>query len=100
MEKREEVIKNYLKEKVGLNEYRIEQEYSGLHQYNDIEEEFTGYILHGWSKDRLLTIQGYNAKILSEEFPLSILGAYNYLIYLREKPEEALEKLKKGLPRW
>ena len=29
---------------------------------------------------------------------LNSLGAYNYLIYLRENPNEALASLKAGLP--
>lgn len=42
---------------------------------------------------------GYYASKLVEEFPLSPLGAYNYLIYLREDPEHALANLKAGLPK-
>ena len=42
---------------------------------------------------------GYYASKLVEEFPLSQLGAYNYLIYLREDPEHALANLKAGLPK-
>ena len=36
---------------------------------------------------------------LVEDFSLSPLGAYNYLIYLRENPQNALADLKAGLPR-
>lgn len=94
------IIKNYLKEKLHLNEYRCEQECQGIHRYDDIEQEFVDYILNKWNEDQLIEVEGFTAKILHEEYPLSILGAYNYLIYLREKPQEALENLKKGLPRW
>ena len=42
-------------------------------------------------------IEGYSAKRLNTEYPLSILGAYNYLIYLREDLQNALKDLKNGL---
>ena len=41
---------------------------------------------------------GYYASKLVEDFPLSPLGAYNYLIYLREDPQNAIADLKAGLP--
>lgn len=41
----------------------------------------------------------YTARELVLHYPLSILGAYNYLIYLRTNPTQALEDLKNGLPR-
>ena len=43
--------------------------------------------------------EGYTARDLAFHYPLSILGAYNYLIYLRTNPTQALEDLKNGLPR-
>lgn len=94
------IIKDYLKDKCGLNEYRSEQEYQGLHKHKDLEEEFISYILDKWNEDKLIVVEGYNAKELNEKYPLSMLGAYNYLIYLRKNPEEAKENLRKGLPRW
>ena len=44
-------------------------------------------------------IAGYTAVKLFRNYPLSEIGAYNYLVYLRERPEEALDDLKNGLPR-
>lgn len=44
-------------------------------------------------------IRGYSARDIYEKTYLTEIGAYNYLIYLEENPEQALENLRKGLPR-
>lgn len=95
------IIKEYLKNHIGLTEKRVIQEYDGLCVYSDIESEFAFYIKNGWIDNKIewLTIEGFTAKQLHEQYQLSELGAYNYLIYLREEAKEALEFLKKGLPR-
>lgn len=100
MRDNEYIIKKYLREKYFLNEYRSEQEYQGLHKYSDIEQEFVNYILDIKNDNDFITVEGYTAKKLCEQYPLSILGAYNYLIYLRENKNEALINLENGLPRW
>ena len=58
------IIKNYLKEKLHLNEYRCEQEYQGIHRYDDIEEEFVNYILNKWNEDQVLQQKYYMKNIL------------------------------------
>ena len=45
-----------------------------------------------------IKVEGLTAQHLATNYPLSALGAYNYLIYLREMPEIALADLKAGLP--
>lgn len=45
-----------------------------------------------------IKVEGFTAQHLATNYPLSALGAYNYLIYLREMPEKALADLKAGLP--
>lgn len=97
----ERVIREYLKGNMKLSEKRISQEYAGLKKYQDIESEFAFYIENGWDgkKTDWISIEGFTARELHEKYPVSVLGAYNYLIYLREEPEEALEFLQKGLPR-
>ena len=94
------VIKEYLNN-MGLSEKRVLQEYYGLKDHPDIAGEFAFYIENGWDtkKSDWITIEGFTARQLNEQYPLSALGAYNYLIYLREEPKEALGLLKKGLLR-
>lgn len=94
----EKIIKEYIKKNNNLNEYRANQDYNELHKFTDIEEEFVYYVQFGWKSD-LLYVEGFTAKKLHEEYPLTVLGAYNYLVYLREEPKEALNNLNKGLPR-
>lgn len=95
-----QIIKEYLIQKIELNDYRAEQEYLGLHRYEDIEQEFVNYILNKQERKKCIEVEGYTAETLHKQYPLSILGAYNYLIYLRENPKEAMLNLEKGLPRW
>lgn len=99
MKSHKTMIQRYLMEQLNLNEYRAKEEYKNLHRHADIEQEFANYIL-GKEEESYIKVEGYTAKDLHENYPLSILGAYNYLISLREEPEEALQLLKEGLPRW
>lgn len=50
--------------------------------------------------DNGIIVEGYSAKSLKEKVgnKLSDLGVYNYLIYLRENPDEAKQNLDAGLP--
>ena len=47
----------------------------------------------------LKNLCGYTAETLHRDYNLSPLGAYNYLVYLKEDPNNALTDLKAGLPR-
>ena len=95
------IIKEYLKNHMELSEKRILQEYDGLREYPDIENEFAFYIENGWDDKKVdwIVVEGFSARQLNEQYPLSVLGAYNYLIYLREEVDEAKKFLKQGLPR-
>lgn len=42
-------------------------------------------------------IRGFSAQDIYEKMYLTEIGAYNYLIYLEENPEQTLENLRKGL---
>lgn len=100
MKNNEGIIKKFIKKENNLNEYRATQEYQEIHKFSDIEEEFVFYIENGWKEEtKLLKVEGYHAKQLFENYSLSILGAYNYLVYLREDPVHAIDFLNKGLPR-
>lgn len=71
-----------------------------LDRHPDILEEFIKWIqTKQYPVHDAICVQGYTAQTLSERTYLHPVGSYNYLIYLREKPEEALNKLKQGLPR-
>lgn len=91
-----------MKERFRLNQKNAVKTLSGLQRYPDIYAEFSAAMTGAgfcFPEENLVTVEGYTARMLHENFPLSELGAYNYLIYLRESPQEALSDLKKGLPR-
>lgn len=68
-----------------------------LSRHKDIFDELFNYARTDklCKKDGTKTVvEGYTAEDLYNNYSLSVLGAYNYLIYLREEPEEALQNLK------
>ena len=84
------------KEKIALSYYEK------FNQYEDIVNEFANCISgkqFNYS-DNGIVVEGYSAKSLKEKVgnKLSDLGVYNYLIYLRENPNEAKKDLAAGLP--
>lgn len=91
------IVNNY-----KYSEKRAEKMVMQMASHIDIFEEFSNYMRIGKfrKKDRSQTqIEGYTAERLCNEFNLSPLWAYNYLVYLREDSKNALADLKAGLPR-
>lgn len=99
--KKRALITTYLKEKYGYTDQRAAEAIQYLNQQQEIAVEFVYYIEHGdFIPEKYASIySGYTAKRLKQEISLSELGAFNYMVYLKRKPEEALANLKKGLPR-
>ena len=98
--KRDTLIKNYLLEDCDMSNQRAENALKKLSSHIDILIEFYFYVKNRRFKEfSPITVKKISAKQLVDTTYLSPVGAYNYLIYLRESPKEALEDLKKGLPR-
>lgn len=95
---RREQIKNYLIAECSLSERRAGMTISKLARHKDIYLEFSEYVAKRTFPEAGLSVAGYTAETLNQSYPLSPLGAYNYLIYLREMPDKALADLKAGLP--
>lgn len=95
---RREQIRNYLLSDGGLSERRADMAISKLARHKDIYLEFSEYVAKKAFPEEGISVAGYTAEVLNQNYPLSPLGAYNYLIYLREMPEKALADLKAGLP--
>lgn len=91
-------IRNYLLSDGGLSEKRADDSIAKLARHKDIYLEFVEYVAERKFPENGIIVSGYNAETLHDSFPLSPLGAYNYLIYLREMPGRALADLKAGLP--
>lgn len=98
----EAMLCRYIMQKYGYSEKRAKAMVSKMVLYPDIFEEFFHYACVGkfQKEDRTQTVvYGYTAEKLNREYDLSPLGAYNYLVYLKEEPQRALKDLKDGLPR-
>lgn len=93
-------VLRYLREDEKMTDKVAFQILAKLERHPDILEEFREWI---GSKEfpggTAIAIEGYSAERLVKSTYLRPVGAYTYLIYLREKPKEALEDLKRGLPR-
>jgi hypothetical protein len=85
----ERVIK-ILKQHYKYTDKNIEKQLEQFKKHPDILNEF----LEVYGLDYPIEVEGLTARNLYENFNLSLLGAYNYLIYLREEPEEAKKDLK------
>lgn len=94
-------VLDILKTEFRMNEKRAVLAVQKLLVHKDIYDEFVLVAASGkYAKgSTAVSVEGYTAETLNSNYPLSVLGAYNYLIYLRESPKEALEDLRKGLPR-
>lgn len=94
----ENTIINYLKVNYSMSYERAKKSYDKLYNQLDLLKEFYHYIIsEEFPSLYPKTSQLITAKQLYETNRLSVLGAYNYLIYLREKPVEALKDLNGGL---
>ena len=95
-------IITYLINIAKLTEKRALTSYEKLNQHEDILNEFANCINEEQFNycDNGIIVEGYSAKSLKEKVgnKLSDLGVYNYLIYLRENPDEAKQNLDAGLP--
>jgi DNA-directed RNA polymerase subunit M/transcription elongation factor TFIIS len=95
-------IITYLINVLKQTEKRANTSFEKLNQYEDIVNEFAGCINEEQFNycDNGIMVEGYTAKSLKEKVgnKLNNLGVYNYLIYLRENPDEAKQNLAKGLP--
>ena len=95
-----ELIYRFAKENSELSDKGIDKFIKDLKVYTDLYVELVEYLLNNnrYKKD-LIEVEGYNAETLCRQYNLTRIGAYNYLMYLREEPQNALADLKANLPR-
>ena len=72
-----------------------------LGRHPDIARELEGWIGSGqYPMENAVSAEGYTARDIAEMAPfLDGVGAYNFLISLREQPERARETIAAGFPR-
>lgn len=96
-----ETVCGFIQEKYAMSEQQANDAWTYLKQDMHVLFEFKYYVAKGaFVPDKYCyKVQGYSAEQLHTTTYLEVLGAFNYLIYLGTKPQEALANLKKGLPR-
>lgn len=91
-----------IKSKFKINQKVTIQTLIEMGKQKDIFDEF----MNGMRGDPFIfpetdavSVEGFTASNLYENYPLSEMGAYNYLLYLRNNPKQAKMDLDNGLPR-
>ena len=82
-----------------MSEKRAQNIIKDLGRHKEVYYEFAYYVKNKHFSQDSIIVEGYTAEQLYNNYPLSVIGAYNYLVYLLEEPKEALSNLKAGLPR-
>lgn len=91
-------IMEYVINVLEKNQEQAKKAYEKLCNHKDIRNEFYNYVMNEeFPKEGAISVEEYTAEQLCKITMLNPLGSYNYLIYLRENPNEALASLKAGL---
>lgn len=92
---------NFLQKKYSIPKSDAEDTWAYLLQDFRILNEVKYFALNNKfvPEKHCVKIRGYSAQDIYEKTYLTEIGAYNYLIYLEKKPEQALENLRKELAR-
>ena len=98
---KKDVICQFIRETYSMSEQQANDAWEYLKQDMHVLFEFKYYVAKRKfvPAEECYKVQGYSAEQLYTTTYLEVLGAFNYLIYLTMKPQEALDRLKKGLPR-
>lgn len=98
---KEPIIVEYIKSEYGYSDTKAQKALDYLLQVKVIAFEFLHFIENGsFVPDKYASVfSGYTAKKISTEANLTVLGAFNYMVFLKQNPSEALSNLEKGLPR-
>ena len=98
---KKDTICKFIRETYSMSEQQSNEAWEYLKQDMHVLFEFKYYVAKGEfvPAKNCYKVQGYSAEQLYTTTYLEVLGAFNYLIYLTMKPQEALDNLKKGLPR-
>lgn len=96
-----EKIRSYLTNEKKMPSVLIDRNMKKLELHPDIADEFSAWIDNrSYKETSAVTIEGYTAKNIFEIAPfLDGVGVFNFMITLREKPEQAKEQIAAGFPR-
>lgn len=98
---KKETVCQFIQDTYSLSEKYAEEAWNYLKQDMHVLFEFKYYVVKGEfvPEKYCYKVQGYSAEQLNKTTYLEVLGSFNYLIYLGNKPQEALANLQKSLPR-
>lgn len=92
-----ELIMEYLTETLKQKKVLAERNFNRITKHDDIKNEFESCIKDGNIPDEGIIVEGYSAKDIQKLAPfMNWLGIYNFLISLRDKPEEAKQSIEVG----
>ena len=100
------VLLNYMMKKFEISLQTTVASLDRFDKYKEIGNEFMHYVIpevYGFDQlllinsKRRINIQGYTAKEIIKQFDISELGAYLFLTYLCESPEESKRIMEKGI---
>lgn len=94
-------VKAYLQNELKMPPVLVERAFAKLNNHQDILDEFASWIeTKSYKENDAICVEGYTAKDIVELAPfLDGLGAFNFLITLRESPDKAKDTIAKGFPR-
>lgn len=97
----EEYVCNFLQKKYHISKFDAKDIWHDLKYDFHVLNEVKYFTLNNKfvPSNDCYKVEGYSAQDIYEKTYLTEIGAYNYLIYLKEDPEQALKDLKNGLPR-
>ena len=72
-----------------------------IERHNDIRTELEQWIeKQTYPQEKPLTIEGYTAEMISQLAPfMDGVGVYNFMVTLRERPDNAKRIIAEGFPR-
>ena len=96
-----ENIKNYLINTRNQKADVAAKIVSPLEKHDDIRNELERWIeKQEYPQNNVLTIEGYTAEMVSKLAPfMDGVGVYNFMVTLRERPENAKRIITEGFPR-
>lgn len=91
----------FLRTAYGHTRRQAEDTIKYMKQSEAVAFEFAYYVKHrDFIPDRFAYYQcGYSVKDLFEKTTLTLLGSFNYMIYLKRSPDDAVTNLEMKLPR-
>ncbi len=93
-----EKVRRYLTEEKACQGLALEAVMDKIIKYEDIFEDFCHWLeTRKYEHDGVVIVEGYNAQSIVDLAPmLDGIGAFNFLVDLRDQPERAFEIIKEG----